>query len=185
MAKADYRGDSQFGEAALIAGSANIAFRAQLVVPEQRQLYDYWLERASGRPMPERRDISPAHIPRLLPFVSLVEVGRDDERCRIRLAGTRLRDIYDREITGLHIEDLDWGDKRDYWLTAYCRIIKEGKPAQGLVRGPRLHKEHLVQYWLKLPLGLDASGRVGMILCFDHFQPSVDSWQGAVQVMAT
>src|SRR3954467_13892603 len=33
---------------------ANIAFRAQLVVSEHRQLYDYWLERAGSRTMPDR-----------------------------------------------------------------------------------------------------------------------------------
>jgi len=154
------------------------------VLPEQRQLYDYWLDKAQGRSMPERRDISPAHIPRLLPFISLIEVG-GDRSCRIRLAGTRLRDIYDREITGLHIEDLDWGDKHDYWLTAYRRIIEEGKPAQGVVRGPRLHKEHLVQYWLKLPLGFDHSGQVGMVLCYDHFQSSIEELQGAAKAVAT
>jgi hypothetical protein len=85
----------------VIGGSANIAFRAQLVVPEQRQLYDYWVEKAQDRPMPERRDISPAHIPRLLPFISLIEVGGGDRRANPP-GGTRLRDIYDREITGLH-----------------------------------------------------------------------------------
>jgi hypothetical protein len=155
------------------------------VVPEQRQLYDYWLERASGRVMPDRGDINPVHIPRLLPFISLIEVNKNDGRCRIRLAGTRLRDVYDREITGLHIDDLDWGDKRDYWLAAYRRTIEEGKPTQGVIRGPRLHKEHLVQYWLKLPLSLAGSGRVGMLLCFDHFQSSVDAGQGAMQAIAT
>ena len=150
------------------SASGHIAFRAQLVLPEQRQLYDYWLEKASGRAMPDRTDIHPAHIPRLLPHVSLIEVAGG--RCRIRLAGTRLRDVYDREITGLYVEDLDWGDKRDYWLEAFRRTVEEGKPAQGVIRGPRVHKEHLVQYWLKLPLTLEGTQGVGLILCLDHFQ---------------
>jgi len=55
--------------------SANIAFRAQLVVPEQRQLYDYWIDKADGRPMPERCDIHPAHIPRLLSFLDGALIG--------------------------------------------------------------------------------------------------------------
>lgn len=147
----------------------DIAFRAQLIIPEQRQLYDYWLGRAAGRPMPARSDISPRDFPRLLPFVSLIDIEPETCRCKVRLAGTRLRDIYDREITGLYVDDLDWGDKRDYWLAAYARILDDGKPAQGVVRGPRLHKDHLVQFWLRLPLSLP-DGRVGMVLSYDIFR---------------
>ena len=123
--------------------------------------------------MPDRRDIAPAHFPRLLPFVSLVEIGADTGRYRIRLAGTRLRDIYDCETTGLYLDELDWGDKRDYWLAAYHRIAAEGKPAQGAVRGPRTQKEHLVQFWLKLPLTVGGE-RVGIILCYDAFVPAAE-----------
>jgi hypothetical protein len=160
------------GGAAVIAASLNLSFRAQLVVPEQRQLYDYWVERAAGRPMPGRQDIHPGHFPRLLPHISLVDITEGSCACRIRLAGTRLRDVYDREITGLAVDDLDWGDKRDYWLAAYRRTIEEGKPTQGVVVGPRVNKEHLVQYWLKLPLGRAESQAVGMLLCLDIFQPT-------------
>ncbi|CAN5275900.1 motility/cell cycle regulatory protein MopJ [soil metagenome] len=152
--------------------SANTAFRAQLVVAEHRQLYDYWLERAKGRAMPCRSEISPAHFPRLLPFVSLIEVDQPAARYKIRLAGTRLREIYDCETTGLFLDQLDWGDKRDYWMAAYERIAAEGKPAQGVVRGPRHHKEHLVQFWLKLPLAVEGN-TVGMILCYDAFVPTM------------
>ncbi len=153
--------------------SASTVFRAQLVVPEQRQLFDYWAEKCLGRAMPRRSDINPVHIPRILNGISLVEISADKSRCRIRLAGTRLREIYDREVTGLHIEDLDWGDRHDYWMAAYRRTIEEGKPTQGVIRGPRLHKEHLVQYWLKLPLATIGDG-VGMLLCYDYFQAASD-----------
>ncbi len=154
-------------------GQDGKAFRAQLAVPEQRQLYDYWLERAQGSSMPCRGDISPTHIPRMLPGVSLVEVTKDIIKSRVRLAGTRLRDIFEREITGLCLCDLEWADKHDYWMAAFERTIKKGVPTQGIVRGPRVHKEHLVQYWLRLPLRTTGSG-VGMVLCYDHFLTSSD-----------
>lgn len=147
------------------------SFRAQLVLPEQRQLFDYWLSQRRGDALPARRDINPAHIPKILPGISLVEVGKSIENCRIRLAGTRLREVYDREITGMHFVDFDWGEKRDYWLTAYKRTINEQLPTQGVVRGPRRHKDHLVQYWLKLPLCKDGDS-VEMVLCLDNFLPA-------------
>ena len=159
-----------------MAGSTHAAFRAQLVIPEHRQLYDYWIDKAAGRRMPDRRDIRPADFPRLLPFVSLVDIGSETARYRVRLAGTRLREIYDCETTGLYLDELDWGDKRDYWLAAYHRIASEGKPAQGAVRGPSTQKEHLVQFWLKLPLS-SANDRIGMILCYDAFVPAAEVLQ--------
>jgi hypothetical protein len=147
------------------------AFRAQLIVPEQRQLYDYWLEKSAECNMPRRSDINPAHFPRLLPGLSLVDVGSTVDVSRIRLAGTRLREIYDREITGLCLQDLEWGSKRGYWQAAYQRTIELAVPTQGVLRGPIIDKEHVVQYWLKLPLRTKAES-VGMVLCFDYFVPA-------------
>lgn len=150
--------------------SSELAFRAQLVVPEQRQLYDYWVSRTGERPMPSRQDISPADFGRLLPNVSLIDVDRC--RFRVRLAGTRLRDIYDREVTGKYLDELDWGDKADYWMSAYRRVVDGSRPVQGIVRGPRRGKDHLVQFWLRLPLSCDGNS-VTMILCYDSFVPTV------------
>jgi hypothetical protein len=158
-------------------GQVNIAFRAQLVVPEQRQIYDYWLDCAGERTMPCRADINPAQIPRLLPFISLVEVDEAITSSRVRLAGTRLRDVYDREITGLTLDELDFGAKRDYWLAAYRHTACDGKPTQGIVRGPRLNKEHLVQYWIRLPLARSDGLGVAMVLCLDYFLSAVDDEQ--------
>lgn len=124
--------------------------------------------------MPCRADLKPSHFPRLLPAISLMEVvGGDDASLRVRLAGTRLREIYDREITGLHLDDFDLGEKRPYWMAAYRQVIETGKPAQGVVRGPRVNKDHLVQFWLRLPLACE-EGRVRMILCHDDVVSAVD-----------
>lgn len=145
-----------------------------MVVPEQQQLYDYWLNRAAGRDMPSRGDISPVDFPDLLPLISLIDVDHEGERFRIRLAGTRLREIYDREITGAYLDDLDWGDMTEYWLSAYSRVVQACKPAQGMVRGPRKSKDHLVQFWIRLPLSNDGE-KVSMILCYDAFVPSAEA----------
>jgi hypothetical protein len=147
------------------------AFRAQLIVPEQRQLYDYWLQQAGGAALPKRSDIDPIKFPRLLPGISLIDVGASLETCKVRLAGTRLREIYDREVTGLLVSQLPCGNKLDYWMAAYRRTIDQATPTQGIVRGPQLNKEHVVQYWLKLPLRT-TSDRVDMVLCYDHFVPA-------------
>jgi hypothetical protein len=167
--------DLEFGAAVERISSAQ-AFRAQLIVPEQRQLYDYWRELAGPQAMPSRSDLNPVQLPRLLPGISLIEVGESIETCRVRLAGTRLREIYDREVTGLLVGELPCGNRLDYWLAAYRRTIDQMTPTQGVVRGPQVHKEHVVQYWLKLPLRT-TSGQVGMVLCYDHFVPASELMQ--------
>jgi len=161
-------------EAGGSAATSQLAFRAQLVVREQRQLYDYWLAKSGERPMPARCDIAPADFPALLPSISLIDVDASEHRFRVRLAGTRLREIYDREITGSYLHDLGWGAMTDYWLSAYDRVVTACKPAQGMVRGPRESKDHLVQFWLRLPLSDDGE-RVNMILCYDVFVASADA----------
>ncbi|MGI9482335.1 MAG: PAS domain-containing protein [Hyphomicrobiales bacterium] len=148
------------------------AFRAQLVIPEQRQLFDYWLSKRQSSAPPRRTDINPSHFPRLLPFVSLIDCEKTG-RYRVRLAGTRLREVYDCEITGQFIDDFNFGDLCEYWLTAYQQVSETAAPAQGVVRGPKKTKEHLVQFWLRLPLA-DDCGTISMILAHDSFVPAME-----------
>ncbi len=65
--------------------------------------------------------------------MSLIDIEAES-RYRVRLAGTALRDIYDREITGLYIDDIEFGRARDYWAASYARVAETGRPAQGVIR---------------------------------------------------
>jgi hypothetical protein len=40
------------------------------------------------------------------------------------------------------------------------------------LKGPRVHKEHMVQYWLRLPLSRGAEGQASMVLGYDYFVPA-------------
>ena len=155
-----------------MSGPSPQAFRAQLIIPEQRQLFDYWLSKRKSDAPPQRTDISPSHFPRLLPFVSLIDCETAG-RFRVRLAGTRLREVYDCELTGQFIDDFNFGNLCDYWLSAYRQVTDTAEPAQGVVRGPKKTKDHLVQFWLRLPL-TDAAGVITMILAHDSFVPAME-----------
>lgn len=154
-----------------MTATSDAAFRAQLVLSEQRQLYDYWCTKGGTKAIPYRADICPADIPRLLPNISLIEIECDPFRFRFRLAGTRIREIFDREVTGLYVNDFDWDKNRDYWLRNYRRIFETHKPAQGVIRGPGAEKDHLAQFWLRLPLRT-CSRDPGMFLCHDAMVPA-------------
>ncbi len=153
-----------------MALTTELAFKAQLVIPEQRQLFEYWMSRSNQGQLPSRRDINPCDFPRLLPLISLIDVDIVHKRFRVRLAGTQLREHYGRDITGVHLDEVDYGAKTDYWLSAFHRVAFEGRPAQGVVRGSGEHKEHLAQFWIKLPLSEDGKN-VSMILSYDVFLP--------------
>jgi len=146
--------------------SSELAFRAQLVMSEQREVYDTWRWAANGRRMPARADLDPATMRHLLPGISILDVGARFDALRYRLAGTRLHDIYGGEVTGQSVFELRLGPKRRYWQAAYRRVVEERMPMQGAVKGPVAGRDHVVLFWLRLPLSDDGE-TVSKILCHD------------------
>jgi hypothetical protein len=146
------------------------AFKAQLVTRDQRDLFEYWRSIAGPREMPARSDINPGQLQRILPFIGLIDVSRDFAESRYRLAGTRLRDVYGAEITGIRVAELLGGRQADYWERIYERIVIRRLPAHGVVRGPVDGREHVILFWLRLPLSQTGS-RVDKILCYDLAAP--------------
>jgi hypothetical protein len=149
---------------------SELAFRAQLVIREQRELFDYWRACAKGTSMPSRANINPASIPALLPGISILDAGKQPDEIIYRLAGTRLRDIFGREVTGKSVFDLEFGEKRNYWLAVYRRVIEERVPMQGAIKGPVADRDHVVLFWMRLPLSDDGVA-VNKILCHDVTLP--------------
>jgi PAS domain len=145
--------------------AADLAFRAQLVIPEERHLFDYWRAKCAGRAMPSREDISPTEISRLLPYVSLIDVLPGEGRMRVRLAGTQLREIYGRDVTGSYVEDIDVSTRAAYWSTTYQRL-RQGLPAQGILPVHQQGGDFMTRFWIRLPLSRDGSF-VNMILGYD------------------
>lgn len=146
--------------------TCGLAFRAQLVFREQRQIYDYWQSCAGLRQMPSRKDIDPCSMRKYLPQISLIDIGDGMKSAKVRLAGSRLRDVYGFELTGKCLGDLEWGEKRPYWQAVYRDILKKGAPQGGSISGPLCRREHVKLFWLRLPLSQDGES-VNMILCHD------------------
>lgn len=146
-------------------------FRAQLVTQGQRELFDYWLKAAGQRAMPARSDLDPLKVPRLLPHLGLIDLRDGVDQGLFRLAGTRLRDIYGQEVTGKRIDEVFSGACAAYWSRIHLRVAENALPAHGVVRGPAEGRDHVVLFWLRLPLSEDG-GRVDRILCHDVAGPS-------------
>jgi hypothetical protein len=149
---------------------SDCAFRAQLAIEGQRDLFDYWLHSAGKRLIPARADLDPLKVPRLLPYLGLIDLREGFDRGLFRLAGTRLRDIYGKEITGKRLGEVFSGTCEDYWRRIHDRVATEGLPAHGVVRGPAEGRDHVLLFWLRLPLSDDGL-RVDRILCHDTTGP--------------
>jgi hypothetical protein len=169
--------------------SSELAFRAQLILREQRDLYDYWRRCARSSAAPSYNDIDPVSIPfHLLPGISIIEAGEGLMAMRYRLAGTRVREIYGVEVTGRAVFDLDFAAKNDYWRAAYRQVIVDRIPMQGAVRGPVARRDHLVLLWLRLPL-IDDFGNIKRVLGYDAALPASfarldaeEEWETGVEV---
>src|SRR5262245_42334899 len=147
------------------------AFRAQLVIQGQRTLFDHWLGAAGTRPMPSRSDIDPFSVPKLLPNIGLIDARDGLGEARFRLAGTRLHDVYGREITGEHVAHVFSGEQANYWHRVHERVVNGAVPHHGVVRGPVEGRDHVVLFWLRLPLSDDGS-TVDRVLCLDVAAPT-------------
>lgn len=148
------------------------AFRLQLVVPAQREVFDCWLECRQDGLLPKRQSFNPCSIPALLPSISIIDVLPDD-RFKVRLAGTRLRDVFDREITGLSVAELERLSNPGYWQRACSAVVSSRMPVHGAIRSPRVTKDHLVQFWMRMPF-VNEDGRISQLLGFDVCIPSLD-----------
>src|SRR5262245_18790412 len=69
-------------------------------VPISRHLdlYSYWLSKRNGRIAPARRDMDPAELGSVLPFLSIIDKTAGE--LRIRLSGTGVVREIGRDLTG-------------------------------------------------------------------------------------
>jgi hypothetical protein len=104
----------------------------------------YWQKKRGERPLPDRRDIVPAEIIKLLPNLHICDVldaGRD---FRFRLFGTALVSFIGMEMTGRCVSEIGKGASivdnpagaRQRWLDISRRAYK--------TRGPVFANGHLV-----------------------------------------
>lgn len=69
------------------------------------ELFDYWRAKRGNRPAPNRTDIEPADIRKLLPHVFICDLTAGNE-LKFRLAGTGLCALHGRELKGQALPSL-------------------------------------------------------------------------------
>src|SRR5690349_20441735 len=102
-------------------------FVAQIGDARLVELYRYWDARREDRFAPRRPDIHPTEIPKLLPFLLLVDI-LPGLRCRYRLVGTEVERVFGAAMTGRCIDDLMRGEYLDFIGGLYKAVVERRTP---------------------------------------------------------
>ena len=128
-----------------------------------RQLYAYWRSKAKGR-LPARADIDPADIPQLLPFLFMIDVEHNPRRFRFRLVGTQVCTWAGRDVTGVYLDDPNYGPRGPIIQRQYAEVVDRGVPYYTQQPAARPDRDYIFYERLVLPLAAD--GRtIDILLC--------------------
>ncbi|HXY98459.1 MAG TPA: PAS domain-containing protein [Stellaceae bacterium] len=143
---------------------------------------EYWAGKRGGRSMPQRRDIEPTEIPRLLPNLQLIDVLGD--QFRYRLIGTALVEAFGRDYTGAFVHELFTGPRAGFVCALYRSVCEARRPVFNRNRYHTTRDVDLIANRLYLPLSEDDRS-VGMILGAFSFEfgvgadPVLGAWGSA------
>ena len=147
------------------------ALGASLDVPAHRQLFEYWLSMAKPGRLPARSDFDPIDIPKLLEWLSLVEVdwSRDAPRFRFRVVGSSVAERFGRDATGLWFEDAyDDREIYDVQMEVFTDVAITGQPSLTHPRPPIPDREFIICHRLIVPLA-GTTGRVEQMISLLNF----------------
>jgi PAS domain len=90
-------------------------FRCQLTNADATAFLDYWLAKCSETGIPEKADIDPIEMPRLLSAIYIEEWDKEQRQSRIRLAGEFHRQVAGFNVRGLSVDDHASGETSLIW----------------------------------------------------------------------
>lgn len=136
-----------------------------------RDVYTSWQRLAARRGgIPFRADLDPAEIPRLLPYLFIVERIRSTGRYFFRLSGTGIRDIMGFENTNHFLDELLHGEDLKAVSGMFDEVMEQGaciRSIEGLTYSDRSYRRVEI---LRLPLRA-ADGEARLVLgCLSRVQ---------------
>ncbi|TBW33088.1 PAS domain-containing protein [Siculibacillus lacustris] len=146
-----------------------------------RELYDYWQRLRGSRPAPDRTEIEPSDIRRILGDTFILEAASRHDY-RFRLAGTRVCALYGRELKGRDFLDLWTGEDRETMATMLAAITQDAAAAVIGTTGRSAHERSLPCEVLLLPIRQKGGGWTRIL---GSFLPMDDPyWIGIHPIMA-
>jgi hypothetical protein len=148
-----------------------------------REIYGYWRSRGAGGRLPARARINPLDIPKLLPFVFLVDVERDPQRFRFRLVGTQICTWAGRDTTGFYTDEERYGERGPDISREYGEVVTRRQPMYREQKARRPERDYMYYQKLVLPLSSDGE-HVDMLFCAtDALAPSAALRAGDYRVI--
>lgn len=126
----------------------------------QKCLIDHWTANLGTDGKVARSQINPGEFCKDLANISIVDV-RPNGRAIFRLAGSRLRDMFGRDVRGENVTRVMGTDGEAFQLTLEAAIAR-ARPVGGVIKTVQGHHA-----WLRLPL-VDSAGRLALVLCLDE-----------------
>jgi len=128
--------------------------------PLAQQLLTYWQSRCPPGGVPARDAIAAADIPRLLPYLQILEPIDGGRDWAYRLVGTQLTARYSFDWTGQRVSRL-YTPERAAWLINSCNGATRGSAAGFAIGRLRIPgREHVLYEIVVLPiLGRDSATR--------------------------
>ena len=137
--------------------------------PKLREAFKLWDSKRGKRHMPSRADFDPVEMPKLLPSIILVDVESDGPRLKIRLAGTKIVDMFGANYTGSYMDEIQFGDVREKILREYNLAASEKRPVFSDHEFRKLNDYHHTVERVILPLSNDDE-TVNMLLAVVDFE---------------
>ncbi len=137
-----------------------------------RRTYALWTSKLKDERLPGRRDFSPKELSAsVLPTIMLVDVSNNPTYFTVRLAGTGIVQVMERDPTGMDVGSLRGGDVLQARFTA---LLDAAQPYLALGRPtPWMHDKHPTYHVLALPLASDGEN-IDMLMLNLHFPGTAD-----------
>lgn len=97
---------------------------------ELTEFLDYWRTKCGTREFPERNEVKPSEMVKLLPWINMYDVIDGGETFRFRICGTALTDILGQEFRGKLVSELPPG-----LHARVVMLLQEVLKVRGPVRG--------------------------------------------------
>ena len=90
-------------------------FRGVLPNPDAVTFFEYWLAKCPETGIPDKTDIDPIELPRLLHAIYIEEWDEKKQQSRIRLAGEFHREVAGFNVQGLGVDEHASGETKELW----------------------------------------------------------------------
>ena len=145
--------------------------------PRLKALEDYWWSVKPAHGLPGRQHIDPLEIPKLLPWLYLIDVmpsgatttGRSRHCFRVRLFGTGLVEMFQRDVTGRWLDGLYPEPHCSQMAAAYEQVIDARRPLRAAFTMPVEGREFVRFSRVACPLAADGE-RIDMLIGVHIYQ---------------